>query len=447
MRDNALLGCSKGLSRERETRQARRPKLLFLACYFPPVQAIASVRTRNIAKYLARLGWEVTVVTPDPSVWRNVEDSEKVSKELEREGIKRILTGHRWRCLQPQHLKCWDEGMGWVMGGVCRTIARYLRIDTGIGWMREAERAVASLTSTEVDVILASGPPFSSFTLAKRLSHRLGCPYVLDYRDPWTSVHSGARAYHGERRIPAYIMKLEADLVQSSSAITIVSKSLLNGRFNSKTHVITNGFDPEEMASVQRHDFGHHAIVYTGSFHPTWTAITPVMKALRRLLDERFRSTADWRFHYYGPQGDYVQQEAMRVGVMEKVVVHGRVSRREALAAMKGASVAVVITSVLDETGVADRYVVTGKLFDSLGLGVPTLLIGPPASDAEVIAKTSGLAHSVIASNVDGMCSFLKAALSGAEPEPLKPDTYAWPNISIELDKVLRHAISVSSHA
>ena len=65
----------------------KRPKLLFLACFFPPVQGIGSVRTRNIAKYLARLGWEVTVVTPDPSVWRNVEDPEKVSMELDREGI------------------------------------------------------------------------------------------------------------------------------------------------------------------------------------------------------------------------------------------------------------------------------------------------------------------------------------------------------------------------
>src|SRR5687768_18594411 len=84
---------------------AKRPKLLFLACFFPPVQAIGAVRTRHIAKYLARLGWEITVVTPDPAVWRNVEDAQKVSTELEREGIRRIHTGHRWRCLEPSQLK------------------------------------------------------------------------------------------------------------------------------------------------------------------------------------------------------------------------------------------------------------------------------------------------------------------------------------------------------
>src|SRR5206468_3280592 len=54
-----------------------RPKLLLLAWNFPPVQAIASVRTWNVAKYLTRLGWDVTVVTPKTELWRNLENVEK----------------------------------------------------------------------------------------------------------------------------------------------------------------------------------------------------------------------------------------------------------------------------------------------------------------------------------------------------------------------------------
>jgi glycosyltransferase involved in cell wall biosynthesis len=301
--------------------------------------------------------------------------------------------------------------------------------------------ALSSMNSDDVDVILASGPPFSSFTLAKRLSLQLGRPYVLDYRDPWTIRR------HGEPRIPASITKLEAELADSSSAITVVSPSLLRGRFRSKTHLITNGFDPEEMAAARAHDFGHAAVVYTGSFHSPWQKITPVMKALRHLLDERFRPTTDWRFHYYGPQGNYVLNEAIRFGVTEKVVVHGRVSRMEALSAVKGATVSVVITSVLDITGDEYGYVVTGKLFDSLGLGVPILLIGPPGSDAEVIAKTSGLVHSVTASNTEGMCSFLKGALSGSIAKPLNSGAQAWPHIVKELDSVLRNTVAAASRA
>src|SRR5689334_19573329 len=105
-----------------------RPKLLFLAYYFLPVLVIGSVRTGNIARSLARLGWLVTVVTPDLSVWRNVEDREKVLRELDGEGINRILTSHRWRWLEPSRLNCWNQNVGWFAGGVCRRLARHLGI-------------------------------------------------------------------------------------------------------------------------------------------------------------------------------------------------------------------------------------------------------------------------------------------------------------------------------
>src|SRR5262245_811962 len=84
----------------------KRPKLLFLARAFPPLRATACVRGWNIAKFLARLGWDVTVVTPHPSAWRHVESPSDVEFHLEREGIRRILTEHRWRCLAPTSLNC-----------------------------------------------------------------------------------------------------------------------------------------------------------------------------------------------------------------------------------------------------------------------------------------------------------------------------------------------------
>src|SRR5262245_4466259 len=252
----------------------RRPKLLFLAHAFPPLRVIACVRTWNMAKYLARLGWDVTVVTLHPSLWRNVENPQIVAAELEREGIRRILTGHQWRFLEcsPNPLICWDRGVGWFVGGIFRRMIRYLGIDDpgGIGWIRAAERACSTLTAKDVDVILASGSPFASFMLARRLSNRLGCPYVLDCRDPWM------RNTRGRLLSQLKILAEEIELVSGSSAVTVVSNSLLDGKLNigSKLHVITNGFDPEEMAQVKPFDFGHFAIVYTGAFYNPERVIT-----------------------------------------------------------------------------------------------------------------------------------------------------------------------------
>src|SRR5262245_25339912 len=158
----------------------KRPKLLFLAWNFPPAEAIGSVRTGNIAKHLARLGWGVTVVTPERRLMRRLENSENTAVELEKEGVRQILTDHQWRFLAPKHLICRTQGLARLTGGVCRRLVGRLGISSGIGWIRAGERACSRLTPDDVDLILASGPPFSAFVLAERLSRKLNRPYVLD---------------------------------------------------------------------------------------------------------------------------------------------------------------------------------------------------------------------------------------------------------------------------
>ncbi len=412
-----------------------RPKLLFLAGYFPPAQAIASIRAWNIAKYLARLGWDVTVVTPDPSVWRHVEDPAKVSAELALEGIRRVTTGHRWRCLIPEHLNCRNEGIGWFLGGLCRKVGRAFCVDTGIGWIKEAERACSALRTQDVDVILATGNPFASFTLARSMSQKLRRPYVLDYRDAWTVPQY-------DKPLRKKVCALEAELVASASAVTIISKSLLRNRLSQPAHVVTNGFDPEEMVQVKPHDFQHFAIVYAGTFHPPKIVITPVMQALRLLKERPLAQGMTWRFHYYGPEEHHVLTEAEREGVSDRVIVHGRVSRQEALSAVRGSGVTVAITSVIEESAAADKGIVTGKLFDALGLQVPVLLIGHCGSDVEAIIETSGAARLVTAKNLDGMVSFFQDLMAGEIPKARFPEAFAWPNIIRKLDTILRTSVA-----
>jgi len=235
----------------------------------------------------------------------------------------------------------------------------------------------------------------------------------------------------------------EAELVTESSAVTVVSNSLLDGKLNigSKLYVITNGFDREEMAQVKPYDFGHFAIVYAGSFYLPERTLTPVMEALRRLKETEIGGNVDWYFHYYGAQEDHVREQAERFGVMEQVVLHGQVPRAKALSAIRGAGVAVVITSVLDDATPEVKGIVTGKLFEPLGLGTPTLLVAPRGSFVETIIKTTGLAGVFTGSDIEGMVSFLRDAMRGRAPQPKNPAAYAWPNIARKLNAILREAV------
>lgn len=417
-----------------------RPKVLFLSYYFPPLNSSACVRTWNIAKYLSRLGWDVTVVTPDPSLWRNQNDSSQVDSNLDREHVKRIPTGHRWRCLVPGHLKCLDGTVGKFFGRACRTIARTLGLEMTIGWGREAEFACARLSPNDVDVILVSGPPFVGFRVARSLAARLGCPYVLDYRDPWIEKNNDTT------QDDQFVRSEQSEVIEGSSAVTVVSPSLLKWRFDigAKEYVISNGFDPEELRDVAPYDFGHFAIVYAGVFYPPNRVITPIMAALRQLSDlcsSRNGGTKEWKFHYYGPETDHVLHEAQAFGVTHKVIIHGRVSRAESLSAVRGAGISVVIASVVDHVIEAERYIVTGKLFEALGVSTPVLFICPPGSDADQVTETTGLVRRLPAKDVEEITTFFQEVMAGKIPVARKLDTYTWPNLIKQFDNVLRQAI------
>ncbi len=421
----------------------RRPRLLFLAHAFPPWNAAGSVRLWNIAKHLARLGWQVTVVSPDPAIIRKAEDPERVSTLLAEEGINRLVTGYRWRCLSPKDLKCWDRNLGWLAGGVCRTIARNLGIEKSVGWVSAAERACSSLTPDDVDVILASGSPFIAFRVAKKLSERLGRPYVLDYRDPWTGNP------HSSRSSRVRTVQEETRLLESCAAVTIVSPSwglALDQRYGvgRKLHVITNGYDPDEMARVNANTFDHCAFVYTGVFYPPKRVISPFLAALKCLDQSRDAGDKAWSFHYYGADVRHVREQAEQLGVSHRIVFHGRVSQREAVSAVKGASLAVVITSVEDEGNLADKGIVTGKIFEAIGVRTPVLLIAPKGSDAATTTETTGLVRSFTGTDVQGMAMFLKDIAYGQAPEPKNVDAFSWGNIAKQLNVVLRQVMSTN---
>ena len=420
-----------------KTANLARPKLLFLAWNFPPSHATASVRTWNVAKYLARRGWDVTVLTPEPGLWRRTEDIEEVQQGLATEGIRRILTDHSLRFLTGNQLTYVNNGLRWVFGGICRRIAAKIGVDRGVGWIKAAERACARLVPNDVDLILASGPPYAAFVLAERLSKKLSRPYVLDYRDPWTEVPGMIRL------LQRFVIRLERKLLAVAAAVTTVSRSWasdLDDRYKlgSKVHVVTNGYDPEELAKAKPLDFGHFAIVYAGEFYPPYRVLTPVLAALK-LLRKKGESERCY-LHYYGSDVDFVRQEAVNLGVMDRVKLYGRVSRSEALSAIRGANVAVVISSIFEKPSGRIAGWVPAKVFDIMGLQTPMLLIAPAGTDIESIAETAGLVRRISGSDVAGIASFLEQLNSGLIPQVEKQSSedFAWENIAARFDVILR---------
>jgi hypothetical protein len=108
---------------------------------------------------------------------------------------------------------------------------------------------------------------------------------------------------------------------------------------------------------------------------------------------------------------------------------------------LRGAGLSVVITSVAEEACTSVKGILTAKLFDSLGLGVPILLVAPPGSDAELIVERTGCGRRFVGSDVAGMASYLANAIAGHVPRREPVNAYAWPTLVKNLDTILKRAL------
>lgn len=417
---------------------ASRPKLLFLAYRFPPFPSIASVRAGAIASNLAHIGWDVTVVTLDPRLLHNPDMTWGRQAERQLAEIRRIHTDMRWRFLVSGHVRRARHGPAWFAGGIGRRLAKWLGVSEHVGWVAAAMDACRRLTPADVDVILATGCPWEAFQVANLLGKKLRKPYVLDYRDLWTLGNPSLNSRRRQRE------RFEFRLLQQSAGATVVSPSLaelLRKHFpieHTPLTIISNGYDPAEFEGVAAARFDEFAIVYTGTFNSPGRDLAPFMQALGEL--RRRRPDRDWRFHYYGDSGDYVRHVAERFQLGDRTAVHGRVPRHEALAAVRGAGATLIITSTSASPSLLERGVLTGKVFEAIGLGAPIVAITPPASDLDHILETVGRGKAFRASEIPAIVAYLDELLLGNAPPAMDPLAYSWPQLVHRLDRVLRSA-------
>jgi glycosyltransferase involved in cell wall biosynthesis len=279
--------------------------------------------------------------------------------------------------------------------------------------------------------------------LARELGARLSRPYVLDYRDLW---HGNPHPYRRETRRS---LRAESEALEGAAAVTIISwayAEYLESRFpcRGRVEVLPNGYDPDELRPVVGTAFPEPALVYTGAFYPPKRVIDPVLRAFRKALEAGNDARA--KFHYYGGQGGMFLEAAEKAGVAAHVVDHGHCSRPAALAATKGARLGVVIADVSDEDSLSTNGILTGKVFDVIGLRIPALVVCGPRSDLHRMLEHPTWGACCRGSDLNGMAAYLSEALSGRLPTPKGSETYSWGESVKRLDAILRRVAKERKH-
>jgi hypothetical protein len=350
-----------------------------ISWYFPPANAVAAIRLGKMARFFQRAGHRLRVVTADEAVVdRSLQveiDDQAVMRtrywDLDRRLRPAKATSSDTRSLAPNDFSLWRSLGGKsrrMLGRVYRDIVLYP--DRRIDWSFTLLPALFRMIRSErPDVILVSGPPFSSFIGAAVAAWWFDIPWIAEFRDRWVDDPYAVRP-RWRARIDSY---LEGLLVRSSAGIVTVSdvwSRFYAGKYGLSTETVMNGYDPIDFQLTL--DPPHSLplrVLHAGTIYPGRRDPAALLEAIRR---QDF-SPDDVQVQFYGRDLRTVEEQAERLDVSAFVELRNAVPYRQAIAQQKKAD----ILLLLQWNDPADEGNVPAKIFEYLATNRQVLGLGP----------------------------------------------------------------------
>lgn len=410
--------------------------VLLITYEFPPKGGPGVQRPLKTAKYLSRLGWAVTVLTvKDPlggMMDETLLDELPVEVHVERawslEPTRLVALLRAWRHRgQRRHAQVTgNRGYTSLPRGAIRFIQAFFIPDEKVGWTPWAVSAARRVDVRErVDVVLASGPPFSAYGVAWRVARQLGVPWVADLRDPIVG------GYFFKPHTPLHdrlMLRYERKVARSAARVVTATDGLARGiasRVPDVAHApvtFTNGFDPDDLAEATEMHHDGFVLTYTGTFQGSIRA-DALLAAVAALRSNGSPVMRDLRVRFVGALDADTETAVSTHGLGDVVLSRGYVSHAEAVDEMVSADVLLLVLG--PEAASAD--IVSAKLPEYLGARKPVLALVPDGLAADVVRR-SGAGEVVHPGDVDGVAAALERLhvrwREGTLPKP-SPDVVA----------------------
>ncbi|MEW6750968.1 MAG: glycosyltransferase [Candidatus Latescibacterota bacterium] len=313
---------------------------------------------------------------------------------------------------------------------------RLLAPDAQVTWLPAALAcALRHLRTCPVDLLYSTSPPASAHLVALLLKRLTGTPWAADFRDAWTTdpldpvLEQMPRRRRLEERLEGAVVR-QADAVIAATSLCAEDLRRAHGLPEARVRVITNGFDPDEVATAAQSPpppCGPLRIVHTGAFSTSHPRRSP--GALFRALEELVAADPAWagrmRLVLAGPLTATEQANAaalVRAGVVELAGVHGRA---QALSFQAGAHVLLLLDHPRDRAASN----VPGKFYEYLGMRRPILTLSGPGMVARLTRELGAGVwapaddpEAIRAALVDLHAAFCAGHLpTGAREESLRP--------------------------
>lgn len=354
-----------------------RRHLLIVAFRFPPHGGSGPRRILEYTKYLAKDGWQITVLTGkhggykplDFSLLKEIPAAVKVVRTqfLEFKYLNRLLFKFR-------------------LGKVSNFFSLP---KTSFGWFPFTLYAGIILHKKYgFNAIYSSSPPFSSHFIAFWIKKLTNLPWIAVYQDEYSFHPLFQYPSKIHKRIASKLDRMilrYADFIEGVTESYTKSLAAFAAVSNTEKFVtITNGFDPDDFPQVgekcYQKDNKKLKILYVGSFFRGQTGHT-FLKAAEELLDEGKILIDKINISFCGK----AQHTEFKNKIYARVLSFtGFVNYHDAIS--KIASSNILLLVLTSQRGAAT---IPGKAFEYIASGKPILAVVPPKGEcSELIEKT-----------------------------------------------------------
>ena len=371
-------------------------RVLVIAYYFPPMGLSGVQRTLKFVKYLSQFGWHPTVLTVDPRGY--FAKDETMLAELEGRNVTVVRTPPSGPARFLRKKDIVEIPAEWKRKLLSRLSDTFFIPDNKIGWRRRAvAQALALHREAPFDLLFATGPPFTSFLIGRKLKRKINKPLVFDYRDPW--VDNPFKFYPTPLHRLANI-RLERKALRASSHVITTNrrvKEQILRRHRFLTYhdidIISQGFDPADFTPAARvaggkktasaATQGEHRmrVTYAGVF---WEDRVPdfFLRALRDLFAEKPRLRGRIEAVFAGKFREENLKLVTKLGLQDAVRVLGYLPHRECVRELCASDV--LWMTVGDDSGSP------GKVYEYIGARKPILGLVPEGYLKSTILEAGG---------------------------------------------------------
>lgn len=259
--------------------------LLIVSHSFPPASGIGGRRWAKFAKYLTRMGYNITVIssenlTKETSVWSN-----------DVEGIKVITLPYKFpKSVAFPKNDLFHKSLYYFNLTLLKLRDKGNYFDKSVFWEDQIREKISEIIiESKIDCVIVTSGPFRLSNYVTKLNNKFpGVKFIVDFRDLWTEdieISSFASLPLRRREVEK---QYEKETVYMADKVISVANDL-NNYFSSLTirkkfEIIPNGYDPEDFKDLhlsKEVSSDKIRFVFTGTLYINLTyIIEPFIKAL-----------------------------------------------------------------------------------------------------------------------------------------------------------------------